>query len=817
MKKLISLLSVFLVLLFLHGYGQQITPMAELDYIIEEFTLPGGRAGNSVNSIVQGPHGFLWFGSHGGLHRYDGHEFVTYKNVPGDTLAETTSLTFPYVEHLYWDQFNMLWVSTYGGGLYRFDPLTETFKHFAHNPQDSTSISHPRVVSAVEDARGELWFGTENGLNRFDRKSGKFKRYYAEPGNPDSLQANDVRSLYVDKQGTLWAGTGFVFFGISNSGGLSRYNPDTDSYTTYVYDPNDDNTIWTSAVRGILEDSRGNFWVGTNMGLQKMNRSDGTFKRMSYDPEQPYAPGASDRTTPAVYTIHEDKKGGLWIGTIGDTSYPTHLLRYDPDSKKSQVFPMQGAAWQLCEGSDGTIWIAGASVTGKVLKIRPKSKSYNLYTGDFFQEAFNASKLSAQVKHELVIGPINMTIDPANGHFWLQFILGNNRSNLTDGEIVLADYNPVSKAISFHYLAELNPVIDFSVPANAMGITGLIIDKKGTLWGSFPSQNIGIFNYDPVTRITKQYLHDPDDATSITSNNIITLMMDSRGEIWAATFANGLNRLDPASGKITHYHFNEATTDAPIALMEARDGMIWVGGELMMEGGYAFLAVINPANNTIKKLPMQDQGTFRVITALAQSPVTGEVIFTINGNGLGIHDPVNGLFYFWDTSEGFPFHFATSVVYDQDGIFWAADVGSPTFIRSAGPGDNFVFNESTEYGGRWRSNGLLGPNGHIYFLSINGWFEIDPSAIKPEISTTSSNVQLVELYVMGEKQKPKLNSVLPKPLWLMNEISLPSGSDNFSFRFSDFDFQNTNAQFEYRLYPYETVWRKSGSSPVANY
>ena len=357
-------LFILMALPFLQAKGQPITPEAELDYIVEEFTLPGGRRGNNVNAIVQGPHGFIWFGTHGGLHRYDGHEFVSYKNVPGDTIGETTSLTFPYVENLFWDKNNMLWVTTYGGGLYRFDPVSETFKHYIHNPNDSTSISNQGVTCAIEDANGDLWFGTENGLNRFDRKTEIFKRYYANPQNPDSLQVDDIRSLYVDRQGTLWVGAGFVWFG-DDSGALSRYNPESDSFTNYTYDPNDETSIWTSAVRGMLEDSRGNFWVGTNTGLQKMNREDGTFKRMTYDPSQPYAPGAKDRQLAPVYTIHEDKKGGLWIGTIGEPSYQTHLSRFDPETKKSQVFPIQFSVWSICESTDGTIWTAGAGVSGQ--------------------------------------------------------------------------------------------------------------------------------------------------------------------------------------------------------------------------------------------------------------------------------------------------------------------------------------------------------------------------------------------------------------------------------------------------------------------
>ncbi|MDH4057816.1 MAG: SMP-30/gluconolactonase/LRE family protein, partial [Cyclobacteriaceae bacterium] len=814
MKKFLFILPS---LFFLYGYGQPVTPAAELDYVIEEFTLPGGRQGNNVNAIVQGPHGFMWFGTHSGLHRYDGFEFVTYKTVPGDTIGETTSLTFPYVENLYWDKNNMLWVTTYGGGLYRFDPVTETFKHYVHDPNDSTSISDQSVTCAIEDANGELWFGTTNGLNRFDRETEKFTRYYANPQNPDSLQVGDIRSLYVDKQGTLWAGAGFVFFG-DGTGALSRYNPETDSFTNYTYDPNDETSIWTSAVRGMLEDSRGNFWIGTNKGLQKMNRSEGTFERMPYDPTQPYAPGANDRQNPAVYSIHEDKKGGVWIGTIGEPSYQTHLMRFDPETKKAQVFPIQFSVWSICESTDGTLWTAGAGVSGKVLRIKPKTKRYNLFQGSFLQEAFRKTNLSSELNFNIVLGPFAMAIDPVSRNYWLQLLATNRYAGFTDGAVVLANYNPLSGEIAFHYLRDLKPSIDWSLPANQFGISGLLIDNKGTLWGSFPSANIGIFNYDPTTKKLKHYGHDPDDPESLTSNSIITLMMDSRGEIWAATFENGLNRLNPVTEKMTHYHFSGESFgeyDNPIALMEDSDGLIWVGGELISDG-ISFIAIIDPIEETLKKINLPGEGTFRVITTMSRSLVNGNVVFTVQDAGIGTYFPENGSFIFFEKDNRFPFDNAAGVVCDREGYFWVADTESSTFVRFSRD-DDFVFEETDEYGAGWRS-GMLGPNGHVYFLSTEGgWFEIDPSAIRPEVSTVPLTVQLIDLYMLGEKQKPKPNTVLDRPIWLMDEIVLPNSADNFGFRFSDFDFQNPTPQFEYRLYPYETTWKKSGYSPTANY
>jgi signal transduction histidine kinase/ligand-binding sensor domain-containing protein len=804
------LLLIIPSILFFRGYCQPVTPQAELDYIIEEFTLPGGQVGNNVNSIVQGPYGFVWFGTHGGLHRYDGHEFVTYKNVPGDTLGETTSLTFPYVENLYWDHYNMLWVSTYGGGVYQFDPTTETFKHFPHNPKDSTSISNMAVTCAVEDASGQLWFGTTHGLNRYDRKTGKFKHYYANPKVSGSLHDDDIRSLYVDKQGALWAGTGFVLFG-NSPGALSRYNPDTDSFTNYRYNPGG-----ISSVRGLLEDSKGNFWVGTVNGLYKMNRQLGTFQHMTNDPTQPSAPGTNTTNFPATYSIYEDRKGGLWIGTIGDPSYPTHLLRYDTAVKKSQVFPTQSFAWQVFESTDGTFWIAGAGASGKIIKIKPKPKTYDLHRSIPFQQAFYNSELSKKVLATIVFSPANMAIDSASGHYWFQTSVASFDFNrATHEECVLADYDPKNNKLSYHHLE------DIEIDSTGWSARGFFIDKEGLLWGSYGMPGKGIFNYDPSRRSVKQYLRDLPDSTA----RVRSVMMDSRGDIWAATRQHGLYQFNPKTEQIYAYHFNGmdfGENDSPEALMEAKDGKIWVGGNLMFEG-VPFIAIIDPVSHTMKKLStkVRQNPDFNFVT-MSQSPVTGKVAFIYwygGGSGLALYDPVQDQFDFVDRNSRLPFSHVNGLVCDKEGVFWIASGETNSILRFNELENDFDFqlSRSENASVSWGS-GLLGPNGIVYFMTDNyGWLEIDPSKIKPEISSKTSGVRLLDLYLLGEKQKPKPKSLLPKPLWMLDELFLPSSAETFGFRFSGFDFQNSNAQFEYRLYPLETLWKKTGNTPVVNY
>ena len=55
-----------------------------------------------------------------------------------------------------------------------------------------------------------------------------------------------------------------------------------------MHQPEDPNSLVNNKVRAILEDSKGNFWVGTMKdGLHKLDRKTGKFKRYEYDPKHP--------------------------------------------------------------------------------------------------------------------------------------------------------------------------------------------------------------------------------------------------------------------------------------------------------------------------------------------------------------------------------------------------------------------------------------------------------------------------------------------------------------------------------------------------
>jgi ligand-binding sensor domain-containing protein len=63
-------------------------------------------------------------------------------------------------------------------------------------------------LELVEDEKGVLWLGTDpSGLHRLDPATGHFTKYEHDMNRPGTLSDNRVNSVYFDHSGTMWVGT----------------------------------------------------------------------------------------------------------------------------------------------------------------------------------------------------------------------------------------------------------------------------------------------------------------------------------------------------------------------------------------------------------------------------------------------------------------------------------------------------------------------------------------------------------------------------------------------------------------------------------
>ena len=340
--------------------SQTSTPGKERFYHTQHDPLePPSLSADIVWSLMQDRSGVFWVGTiNGGLNKLNPQvqRFRLYRN----HLQDSNSLGFNVVGPFYEADDGKIWVGTWGGGLDAFDPRTGLFKHYLHDPNNAGSLPDNTIGSIYQDKQGVFWVGTFSGLTTFDPVTGQFKVYSHDPADPNSISDNNISkiiedksgrlwiaslggldvydqaqdnfthidlpedvqpvALFIDRNQTLWVGTG--------GQGLIGLDPDSlfgrrVSYTQYLHDPNNPASLTDNAVWSIYEDQRGMLWVGTQSGLDRLDRFSDTF--LHY-PELDRLPNNT------ILCILDDADGNLWISTNNG------LIRFNPLKGESRKF-----------------------------------------------------------------------------------------------------------------------------------------------------------------------------------------------------------------------------------------------------------------------------------------------------------------------------------------------------------------------------------------------------------------------------------------------------------------------------------------------
>ena len=258
-----------------------------------------GLSQNTVNCILQGSQGYLWIGTQNGLNRFDGYDVRIFVNDPNDPASLSNNI----VRVLYEDSEGALWIGTEGGGLNRYNRMTESFERYRYNSQDASSISSDYVYALLEDKNKRFWIGTlGGGLNEMDREKGIFQHYLHDPANPTSISSNSIKGLVEDKWGNFWIGTG------SGGHGINKFDREKKTFSHVLNHPDSFQDLDCSGINVMIEDKKGALWIGT--------WDDGIF--WHYPPDGKTIQVVKENSPLVdniVRSLYCDSSGDVWIGT----------------------------------------------------------------------------------------------------------------------------------------------------------------------------------------------------------------------------------------------------------------------------------------------------------------------------------------------------------------------------------------------------------------------------------------------------------------------------------------------------------------------
>ena len=543
--------------------------------------LQDGLSQNTITSILQDSQGFVWLGSENGLNRYDGYDIVHYYR----DREDPNSLPGNFVWNIAEDRNTDLWIATNDGGIARWSRQSDSFTVYKHDPTDRSSLASDSVRTLLLGKGGLVWVGlTDQGLNVLDPDTGEIEHFRHDPDDPNSLSSDAIYALYMDRAGAIWVGT---------DAGLNRFNPRSRNFLRYQHEANDPQTLSNDRVRSIYEDHEGALWVGTmGGGLNRLNRFTGRFVRYLHNPE--------DDTTISnghVRAIFEDDAQRLWIGTADglnllnrDTSTFYHFVKDQSSESLSYSYVMS-----IYQDRGGLLWVGTRS--GGVNIWNPRSWSLGHYIADWLEDT-NVTAFASQGEQlwvgtfdrgltlleddvvlkqygepELTDHRVMSLLMDRQGALWIGTMRGGlNRLDTKTGEIVAYRHDPEDPR---------------SLAAD--GVMSLLEDRRGNIWaGTFgggisrfdPESNsfdrlstdggltsprataiaedldgniwigtdAGLNRLSPSTGEVLQFLHDPQDPKSLSTNTVYALHVDSGGSLWIGTAGGGLNRLSDAGG-----------------------------------------------------------------------------------------------------------------------------------------------------------------------------------------------------------------------------------------------------------------------------
>ncbi len=444
--------------------------------------LPEGLADLGVNAVAQDSTGALWFGTASGLSRLQHGTWTTYLSATliyevlcarDGTVWASSSRGFHHFDGHNWRLFPVplrwvasaledsrgdVWFGTWGSGVYRYDGA-------GLRSYGSDGISSHVVITIAEDPEGRLWFGTPGGARRYD--GDEWLTFAARDGLPHDV----VRDVFEDHDGHIWLAT---------DGGVSRYDGTSMRHFTTA-DGLPPGATWTLA-----QDRGERLWM-TSRYLGATGHA--SFDGMSWQDEATEA-GLNDSMV--VWDILSDRSGSLWFGTdYGLVRLERDLLSTDPSSMDhwstitDSTGPGDNSVYSLAQDLHGDIWV-GTAVGAN----RFDGEQWTAYTPE---DGFAR-------------GRVRSILADREGRVW--FASDGYGVTVFDGE-------------SFRILTTADGLAHNS-------LRSLMQDRDGHIWFGTDAGLVSRFDGEVFQTLTAE--------DGLTGQSVRSMIQDRRGDIWFGTY-----------------------------------------------------------------------------------------------------------------------------------------------------------------------------------------------------------------------------------------------------------------------------------------
>jgi signal transduction histidine kinase/ligand-binding sensor domain-containing protein/DNA-binding response OmpR family regulator len=864
-KRIISILS-FLTFLLIRIFSQE-------QPVFRHYSVEDGLSQNTVMAILQDSKGFMWFGTWDGLNKFDGYKFTIYKSRPGDL----SNIPNNRIDYLHEDRWGNIWFQTYDGKFHRFNTRTEQFFNLPFTTNRYT-YNIERNKHFCESKNGELWIGTaESGVVRVTTHPKTFEittTEYSASGN-NQILSNTINFIFEDSEKNIWIG---------NAKGLNNVNPSSNQINTYQPNGQETNAAFLSAFERKEQiwfgDDRGYIWIFSkkNNNFQKVKICNSGITGISIVGE-----------TNMILTSNGD---GIFVYNISNHSLTNFSSKNTTEIRNNNFLSVEVDSYNVAwiEGEQEGVFryrqtdnslkyfkprtdeVSRISIlpnfmviedVNKKLWINPQGGGFSLYNREkdqleyFYNEPFSSNSRFSNIIHS--------GYSDRKGNLWLctynkglekisfyttKFHSGkvNNAINsltanevramaqLSNGNIIIATkdgtirfFNEKLKEIG---ILSTDGTLNGKNKVNDLAYC-ILEDSKKNIW--IGTKGTGVIKLIPENQKwvnmkykTERYVNNPLENSSLSNDNIYSIIEDDNGRILIGTFGGGLNVVTEVNGKTAFLNYKNKlnfpinTCSKIRHLLQDKEKTIWVAttngllqiDNFMTSGMQQYYHEKIPgdknslSNNDVHYLLLDNKNNLWIGTF---------------GGGLNKLTNKASLknkasFENYSTAQGFFSDIVLSMRHDDAGNLWLASENGITRFE---PETKFVQNydvfSGTSDAHFSEAASMVTRNGLIYFGSNLGYYyfnpyEITPSTEKPVVEFTAFQLFNIDVKT-GEK-----NSPLKTSIGTTDVIELTHKQSVFSIEYAALDFTNPEKiQYAFMLENFENEWNYVGNQRKATY
>lgn len=704
------------------------------------------------------------------------------------------------------------------GGVVTEKPL-ELFKRTVYTWEDG--LPQNSVYKIAQTADGFIWLSSDAAIARFD---GVTFDVFTNQNTP--LLPSFIRSSFmVDRNGVLWATT--------QEGGVvcwknGRFEK---RYTTK-------NGLLTNIVNVILEAHDGSLWIGTDLGLNRVEKG-----KIST------VPLPETLTYKIVTSLAEDSRGRLWIGTTEGLLVATDtragmrlsaqysgfaghdITALEIDQKGNLwvgtddigVFRLE---WQQ-EGDKGWRWDRQISFTTKnglssniisalylekdgTVWIGTRSGGLNRLQGGQVY-VYNSEK---GLSHNFV----NSVFKDREGNLWIgtnggglnllretKITTYTTQNGLSYDQVYGIYQDSQGRVWVGTYGFGINCIKDGRVQRHFTTADGLpsnyVIticeDSEGNMWfGTYGEGAVRMKDGDFKVYTTRD---------GLVSNLVYGLYRDGKGNFWAGTHKGGLHRF--SHGRFKLY---KRLSGKVRAFLEDSRGNLWVGTDT--------IGLLRINDEESKVLDMSHGLASNEVMAFFEDS-SGVIWVATYGGGLNRYNAGTGRFDVITQKDGLPHNIIFWILGDDSDYLWMSSLAGifrvsrkelESFFNGTSPVVTCTtFDEADgmkvrSCNGGSQPSGWRTRDGRLWFITAAGVSVVDPSMTA--MSTLPPPVTITHIAVDGKTYKPG------------HPLKVPPGKGNIEIKYTGPSFVvPERVQFRYKLEGYDDDWVNPGNRRTAYY